>query len=108
MKHDKPTQKEIIEVKRDFTVISGIAAMTIGAGVLFYHFVEGLSLIDALYFSIITLTTVGYGDISPQTDVGKLFTAGYVLVGIGIIGGFASILLKRMNLRRRIKNSQDS
>lgn len=37
---------------------------------------------------MITLTTIGYGDLSPQTDLGKLFTILYILVGIGIILNF--------------------
>jgi hypothetical protein len=41
--------------------------------------------VDALYFSVVTLTTVGYGDFAPQTDLGKLFTAVYVRLGIGIL-----------------------
>jgi len=61
-----------------------VAAVIMGIGTVFYRFVEDLTWIDSLYFSVITLTTVGYGDISPATTVGKVFTMGYVLVGIGI------------------------
>ena len=57
-------------------------------GTIVYHYIEGWKWLDALYFSVITLTTVGYGDFSPQTDFGKLFTIIYVLTGIGIIFGF--------------------
>lgn len=106
MKHDKPTIKEINEIMTDFQVLGLVSLFTIGFGVVFYHMVEKLTWVDAIYFSVITLTTVGYGDITPQTDIGKLFTAGYVLMGIGIIGGFASVVLKRMNLGRRIKNAE--
>lgn len=57
-------------------------------GTVTYHYLEGWSWIDALYFSIITLTTIGYGDFSPQTPGGKIFTIFYILVGLGIILGF--------------------
>ena len=40
---------------------------------------------QSLYFSVITLTTVGYGDFSPATFAGRLFTIFYVLIGVGII-----------------------
>jgi len=53
-----------------------------------YHFIEGWSWIDSLYFSVITLTTIGYGDFSPQTNAGKLFTIFYILIGLGIILSF--------------------
>ena len=58
--------------------------VTIGAATVFYHFQEHWGWIDALYFSVITLSTVGYGDFSPQTPVGKLFTVGYILCGLGM------------------------
>jgi len=54
-------------------------------GMLGYRYFEGWTYLDSLYFSIITLTTVGYGDFSPQTDGGKVFTILYIIVGVGII-----------------------
>lgn len=54
-------------------------------GTLFYHTIEKLDYLDALYLAVMTLTTVGYGDLAPQTTLGKLFTIGYVFVGIGLI-----------------------
>ena len=57
-------------------------------GTIFYHAYEGWSWIDSFYFSVITLSTVGYGDFSPKTPVGKLFTALYILIGLGILTNF--------------------
>ena len=57
-------------------------------GTIVYHYLEGWNFIDSLYFCVITLTTVGYGDFSPQTDEGKLFTIFYIILGLGIILGF--------------------
>jgi voltage-gated potassium channel Kch len=64
--------------------VMAVAAVVISTGTVFYRFVEDLRWIDSLYFSVITLSTVGYGDISPTTTAGKLFTMVYVIVGIGI------------------------
>ncbi len=50
----------------------------------FYHRVEKWRYIDAMYFSAATMTTVGYGDITPKTDGGKLFTIFFVFMGVGI------------------------
>ena len=63
-------------------------SVIIAVGTFFYHYIEGWSWIDAAYFSVITLTTIGYGDFSPTTDLGKLFTIGYIVVGVGVILGF--------------------
>jgi hypothetical protein len=54
-------------------------------GAFFYINVEKWRFIDALYFAAATMTTVGYGDISPRTDVGKLFTIVYLFVSVGIV-----------------------
>ena len=62
------------------------------SGTWFYHQVEGWSWLDAFYFSVITLTTVGYGDFSPQTAVGKIFTIIYIIIGLGILSSFILLL----------------
>jgi voltage-gated potassium channel Kch len=61
-------------------------------GTAFYTAVEGWSVVDALYFCAMSLATVGYGDVVPETDTGKLFTVVYVLCGIGILVSFFTAL----------------
>jgi voltage-gated potassium channel len=53
-------------------------------GTIFYSNIEGGSVFDSLYLSVVTLATVGYGDPSPKTTFGKAFTIIYILVGIGL------------------------
>jgi hypothetical protein len=69
-------------------------------GTFFYHYIEGFSWIDAFYFCVVTLATVGYGDIAPKTDAGKIFTVFYILMGAGIIGAFAKSFFERAKERR--------
>lgn len=66
---------------RGTLILAGVTALS---GTLFYRNVEGWSWVDAAYFSVITLTTVGYGDLHPLTDSGKIFTMAYSLLGIGV------------------------
>ena len=55
---------------------------------------QGWSLFDAFYFCSMTLTTVGYGDLAPETVAGKLFTVFYVFTGIGLLVGFLNTVAK--------------
>ncbi|MCP4459700.1 MAG: two pore domain potassium channel family protein [Cytophagales bacterium] len=66
--------------------------LTLTTGTIVYHFLEGWSWIDSLYFSTITLSTIGYGDFYPHTDAGKIFTILYIIVGVGIILSFINTL----------------
>lgn len=69
-------------------------------GTFFYRQAEGWTVLDSLYFSVITLTTVGYGDLSPTTPASKLFTIFYLLLGIGIILAFVNAVAKNAMQRR--------
>ncbi|MFH0868135.1 MAG: potassium channel family protein [Candidatus Woesearchaeota archaeon] len=54
-------------------------------GTIVYMNLENWSAVDALYFSVSTLSTVGYGDLYPTTDASKLFTAFYIIIGVAIV-----------------------
>ena len=76
----------------EFQVLLVLTAIVLGTGTLFYHEVQGWSLLNSLYFSVVTLTTVGYGDLYPTTDVSKIFTMIYLIIGIGILFGFINTI----------------
>jgi len=69
-----------------------LALVVLITGVVYYVNVEHWSLVNAIYFCVVTLGTVGYGDITPATDAGKLFTVMYIIVGLSVIGGFLATL----------------
>ena len=71
-----------------------LLATTLLNGTIFYSTVEKLSPLDSLYLSFMTLTTIGYGDVHPVTDLGKIFTMVYATVGLGIMAMFISVVAK--------------
>ena len=74
---------------------------------IFYANVEGWTYLDSLYFSVVTLATVGYGDFTPHTTVGKIFTMFYILFGIGVLVSFVNVLARNI-LKRTPPTEEDS
>lgn len=91
-----------------FRRILGASVFLLLAGTFAMYQIEGWSVVDSFYFSVITLTTVGFGDFTPQTTVGKLFTAFYVLSGIGVIVALINALAERRLARRQRKQGHSS
>ncbi|MGB1449756.1 MAG: potassium channel family protein [Flavobacteriaceae bacterium] len=85
---------------REYRQLLGFTQIILSIGTVSYHYIEGWSWIDSLYFSIITLTTIGYGDFSPQTTLGKLFTIAYIIVGVGMILGFINAVFHHYKSER--------
>ena len=66
--------------------------------------VEGMTLVDTYYFLVTTATTVGYGDFSPQTTMGKFLGTAYMVVGIALLGiflGKVTDMMVRVSSRRK-------
>ena len=69
----------------EFRAMASLVIILLVVGTVFYHQVEGWTWIDSFYFCVISLTTVGFGDLSPSTPASKLVTVFYIMVGIGIL-----------------------
>lgn len=89
-----------------YRLLVGLVLVTLATGTLVYHVVEKFSWLDAYYFSVTTLSTVGYGDLYPHTSLGKIFTTFYILLGVGIITTFITVTMHRREekLRGKLKN----
>lgn len=95
-----------------FRALLYLLTITLGMGTFFYHYVEGWSLLDSFYFSVITLATVGFGDFTPKTDFGKIFTVMYIFLGLGILVGFVTpigeyLIDRRMQRVERREQEKD-
>src|SRR5918997_761194 len=77
-----------------FRSLAFLVVFTLFGGTIFYSTVEGWSLVDAFYFSVTTLTTVGLGDLAPSTTFGKLFTTVYIFAGVGLIAVFVNAVAR--------------
>lgn len=82
-----------------FRGLTHLTAVLLIAGTLFYWRVEDWTPFQSLYFSVITLTTVGYGDLAPTTALGRAFTMGYVLLGLGVIVALVSHIARHASRR---------
>ncbi len=93
-----------------FRYLAGVVIILLVGGTFFYHVVERFSWVNAYYFCVVTLTTVGYGDIVPKTDLGKIFTTFYIMIGVGVITAFLSALIRRrgVHVRERKSGNTDS
>src|SRR5690349_7295219 len=88
------------EVWRVLGAIAGLAL----TGTVGYSLIEGWSPLDALYVTIITITTVGYGDFTPQSAEGRIFAIFFTLFAISI-GGYSISMLAAYAIESRAQNN---
>jgi len=86
-----------------------IFLLVIFAGSYTYHKLEGWSEIDSVYFTVVTATTIGYGDLHPQTDAGKIFTIFFSLFGVATVLYFISLIgtsIFKKHLKEKVKEEE--
>ena len=83
-----------------FRIYFAILVVVIVVGILGMIAFENRTLLDSFYFVVVTIATVGFGDIYPVTAAGKLLTIGIILVGVGCFVGLAASALDLMIEKR--------
>lgn len=79
---------------RKLLFLSGLILVTLCTGTSGYMLIEGWSLFDSIYMTVITLATIGYGETHPLSDGGRLFTISLIVFGTGVVGyGISSLTL---------------
>jgi voltage-gated potassium channel len=71
---------------REFKLSTILLSLTgvILSGTVFFHLVEGWSLLDSYFFTVVTISTVGYGELVPQTALGRVGTTFLIFGGLGV------------------------
>ena len=90
-----------------FLSLSGVLLYLSSVGIYYFEHAAQpevfTSVLHSLWWSLITLTTVGYGDMYPITAGGKLFTFAVLLVGLGIISIPAGLIASALSKARHCR-----
>jgi voltage-gated potassium channel len=102
-------------IYRKLVLVIALLFATLLAGASGYVLIEKWDFLDAVYMTVITVASVGYGEIHPLSDEGRIFTMGLILAGSGImiyavssftafiVEGELTDVLKRLKMEKRIK-----
>jgi hypothetical protein len=90
----------------EFRGLLSIVGVLLASGTVFYRQAEGWTFLDSFYFSVITLTTVGYGDLHPTTGISKLVTVFYIIIGLGIILAFVERVARHASAEAAARRSR--
>ena len=88
-----------------FRAALGLSGILLLSGTVFYVVIENWNWLDSFYFCVTTASTVGFGDLSPKTNAGKLFTSVYILVSVGVFVSVFSLLAKSLIAEMPVKKS---
>lgn len=99
-------QEEDKKIIRNFQLIALAVVLLLVVGTVSYHHIEGWNFLDSLYFCVVSLATVGYGDFAPKTNLGKVFTIFYLIIGISIFAAFANTLIKSRIAKHSLKGDE--
>jgi voltage-gated potassium channel len=94
-----------------FLIVAGIMIYLSAAGIYFFEHGQQdgkfTSIFDSLWWAIVTLTTVGYGDVFPITIGGKVFTSLILIVGVGIVTIPAGLVATALSRAREIEAEEN-
>jgi len=87
-----PRDQKVSKAFKPVTVTGGVFASCVVIGILFFRFWpgEGKTVFQAIYMSLITLSSVGFGAFTPVTHAGMVFSSFWMVVGVGALGSFCT------------------
>ena len=102
-KPDVKLLPEVYPYLKEFRLPLILTVMTMLVGTLGYVIIDDFTLMDAIYQTGITFTTVGFGEISPVSDAGRIFTITLIVAGFATFSSAVGILVAELNRGTIIK-----
>lgn len=103
---------EVLSLKRKIWLAAGLLGFWVFIGTISFHKLEdSWSWIESFYFSVVTVTTVGYGELFPTTDSSRLFAAFFILFGVAIMTaslGFIGTSFLKNREQRILKKREEN
>ncbi|MCU0247655.1 MAG: potassium channel family protein [Bryobacter sp.] len=81
----KPLAQHLRPIGQRLLILMVLVLVTLVIGVLFYSSQPGYSLPDAFYMAVITMATVGYGEVRPLTAAGRMFNSLYIILSVSVL-----------------------
>ena len=85
-----------VSLRRRLLIQVAVATILLVIGTVGYHIIEGWSLFEGLYMTVITLATIGYGEVRVLSYEGRIFTMVLIMVGVILVGYLISNLTKAL------------
>ncbi len=94
-------------IKRRLKIFLIFFFVLMAAGTIGFMTIEDKPLLDSAYFVIVTMATVGYGDIHPVTALGKIFSIALIVMGVGTFLGVIASITEVMLARREMESRME-
>jgi voltage-gated potassium channel len=82
-------------VKRVWQALAVLGAL-VAVGTIGYHTLEDMTILDALYMTVTTISTVGFGEVHPLSHRGRAFTIGLILFGVSTMAWVAESMVEAL------------
>ena len=93
---------------KEFRALALMTSILLFSGTLYYAHAENWSIVDSLYFCVMTMTKIGYGDLVPTTATSKIFTILYAFISIGVFVSLSAKIAGGLFRNGGISSSQRS
>jgi len=111
-----PTQIRTVVLDRTdhLLIVVLLSVFLVGLGTTGYMVIEDWSVLDSVYMTVITLSTIGYGEVNPVSQTGRIFTLILIVMGVGfflyvignvvqfLVEGRVRLILGRLKLDKQI------